>query len=121
MAFFTTNPRVGAQKRESIFKMDLINVIHYPGVGLVASGTIGTDRHFVYVGMAGHTIVRRIFKNELVVAGPAIYLSMAAGQREPGLAMVKSGTVIGGFFEGSPLTGLYFPTFRGMAGSAIHF
>jgi hypothetical protein len=69
--------------------MELGDVFHYPGLGIVTSYTIIAKVLLVHIGMAGQTGTFCFVELEGLVAGPAIQIFMSSRQSEGGTVMRK--------------------------------
>ena len=99
---------MGSQQRETIFLMQLGDIVHQPVFGSVAAGAVQTNGGAVHIRMAGNTLGARLRKNQRLVAVPAIHPDMPALKRESRSIVVKMKRIC-----------IYFPAERGMAVSTI--
>lgn len=122
VAVGTIGKTMVAEQRKTIVKMQFQKIIDEPTIGRMAARAVVSEGHLVEIGVARNAIRARFFKNEGLVAGPAIDVFMLANEHKTGFFMVK--TRRGGDHRRRgrhflPLFDGDFPTFWRMTGGAI--
>ena len=116
-----------SQQRESIFHMQLGNIIYQPIVSVVTAGAVHTYRLLVYIDVAGNAIRSGFRKNQGFMATPAIYGGVLPRQFKSSFTVVKTHLVgacgVGSLrvsrINGFPVISPNTPTLRRMAGGAV--
>ena len=89
MAIYAIDIGVHAVERKAIVKVDTLNVIHQPVIRSMTAGTVVSQRHLVYIGVARDTIYLSSSKHQRLVAISAVDCLVTAHQRKPGIIMGK--------------------------------
>jgi hypothetical protein len=74
---------------ESYIFMELRDIFHNPGLGIMTSYTIIAEVLLVYIGMTGQTCTFCFVEFEGLVARPAIQISVSSRQSEGSTVMRK--------------------------------
>jgi hypothetical protein len=69
----------------------LRNVMHEPGLGIMAPGTILPDRAVVQIRVTIHTILPGLVKNQCCMAFPAVGIAVLTFQFKAGHVMTEEG------------------------------
>ena len=93
MTFKTTRRAVGAHQGESIFVVQLADIVYQPVFGVVASGAISPHGLLVHVGMAGNAFRTGFGEYEALVAASAIDRDMLPKQRVIRFIVMKAGRI----------------------------
>jgi len=90
MAFEATHGAVCADEGESVFVVQLADVVDQPVVGIVAPGAIRPHGLLVHVRVAGDAVLAGFGENQGLVAAPAIHRQVPARERVIGLGVVEA-------------------------------